>query len=153
MTKHDTSHPQDDALKHSLADPEAFWRHQAEHLHWHRKPSRVLEITERTLKSGVTHDSWAWFPDGEISTCYNCVDRHVEAGHGDAPAILYDSPVTGVKQRISYKELLREVETFAGVLREEGVKRGDVVMVYSKFGSSFVRFLLVGEWARKVMSM
>jgi len=134
MTKPANPHPQDEALAHSLADPVAFWRHQAEHLHWHRKPSRVLELSERKLKqSGVTHESWAWFPDGELSTCYNCVDRHVKMGHGDAPAILYDSPVTGVKQRISYGELLREVETFAGVLREEGVSKGDVVMVYSEF--------------------
>ncbi|KAJ0315443.1 hypothetical protein Brms1b_006042 [Colletotrichum noveboracense] len=126
----DNFHPQDEVLQHSLEDPEGFWSHQAEHLHWHKKPTSTLKITKKTLKSGVTHDSWEWFPDGEISTCFNCVDRHVHDGKGDAPAIFYDSPVTGTKQTLTYKQLLDEVEVFAGALREEGVKKGDVVLVY-----------------------
>ncbi|KAL2157339.1 hypothetical protein VTH06DRAFT_6157 [Thermothelomyces fergusii] len=123
-------HPQDQVQRHSLTDPEGFWAHQAEQLHWHKKPSAALARTTKTLKSGNEHAHWEWFPDGEISTCYNCLDRHVLAGHGDAPAILYDSPVTDTKQRITYAQLLDEVEVFAGVLREEGVKKGDVVLVY-----------------------
>ncbi|KAI8266950.1 AMP-binding enzyme [Colletotrichum sp. SAR 10_98] len=126
----DNFHPQDEVLRHSLEDPEGFWSHQAEHLHWHKKPTSTLKVTKKTLKSGVTHDSWEWFPDGEISTCFNCVDRHVHDGKGDAPAIFYDSPVTGTKQTLTYKQLLDEVEVFAGALREEGVKKGDVVLVY-----------------------
>ncbi|KAL1837880.1 hypothetical protein VTJ49DRAFT_3284 [Mycothermus thermophilus] len=125
-----SSHPQDQVHHHSLTDPESFWAHQAEHIDWHKRPSAVLARTTRQLKSGDSHPHWEWFPGGELSTCYNCVDRHVLAGHGDFPAIFYDSPVTGTKQRISYKELLEEVETFAGVLREEGVRKGDVVLVY-----------------------
>ena len=125
------SHPQDLAQSHSLEDPESFWGHQAEHLYWHKKPSAALAHKTKELKNGISHDHWEWFPDGEISTCYNCVDRHVLAGNGDAPAILYDSPVTNTKQRITYKQLLDEVEVFAGVLRQEGVKKGDVVLVYS----------------------
>ncbi|KAL0467151.1 hypothetical protein QR685DRAFT_504347 [Neurospora intermedia] len=124
------THPQDEAQHLSLIDPEGFWSHQAEQLHWHRKPSAVLKRTTKDLKSGTSHSHWEWFPDGEISTCYNCLDRHVLAGHGDQPAILYDSSVTNTKQRLTYKQLLAEVETFAGVLREEGVKKGDVVLVY-----------------------
>ncbi|KAI8255835.1 hypothetical protein K4K58_005385 [Colletotrichum sp. SAR11_239] len=126
----DNFHPQDEVLRHSLEDPEGFWSHQAEHLHWHKKPTSTLKVTKKTLKSGVTHDSWEWFADGEISTCFNCVDRHVHDGKGDAPAIFYDSPVTGTKQTLTYKQLLDEVEVFAGALREEGVKKGDVVLVY-----------------------
>ncbi|KXX76503.1 Acyl-CoA synthetase short-chain family member 3, mitochondrial [Madurella mycetomatis] len=124
------NHPQDDVQHHSLTDPESFWGHQAEHLHWHKKPSAVLARTTKNLKTGDSHDHWVWFPDGEISTCYNCVDRHVLAGHGDIPAILYDSPVTNTKQRITYRQLLDEVEVFAAALRQEGVKKGDVVLVY-----------------------
>lgn len=127
------THPQDEAQHFSLTDPERFWGHQAEQLHWHRKPSAVLKRTTKDLKSGISHSHWEWFPDGEISTCYNCLDRHILAGHGDQPAILYDSSVTNTKQRLTYKQLLAEVETFAGVLREEGVKKGDVVLVYSQF--------------------
>lgn len=125
-------HPQDEVLRRSLEDPEGFWAHQAEHLHWHKKPSSALKVSKKTLKGGITHDTWEWFPDGEISTCFNCVDRHVHDGKGDAPAIFYDSPVTNTKQTITYKQLLDEVEVLAGALREEGVKKGDVVLVYSK---------------------
>ena len=71
-----------------------------------------------------------WFPGGEISTCYNCVDRHVHAGNGDQTAIIWDSPVTKTKRKYTYNQLLSEVETFAGVLREQGVKKGDVVLIY-----------------------
>ena len=126
------AHAQDVAQQLSLTNPEAFWGHQAEQLYWHKKPSAVLTRTTKNLKSGTSHDHWEWFPDGEISTCYNCIDRHILAGRGDEPAILYDSPVTNTKQRFTYKQLLDEVETFAGVLREEGVKKGDVVIVYSQ---------------------
>lgn len=81
----------------------------------------------------MTHDSWEWFPGGEISTCYNCIDRHVEAGRGDNVAIYYDSPVTQTKETYTYRKLLEEVEVLAGVLRAEGVKKGDVVMLYSEY--------------------
>lgn len=132
------AHPQDEAQEHSLADPESFWAKQAEHLFWHKKPSAVLKRTTKSLKDGTSHDHWAWFPDGEISTCYNCLDRHVLAGNGDVPAIFYDSPVTKTKQRITYKQLLEEVEVLAGVLRDEGVKKGDVVLVYSTSGKNSI---------------
>ena len=124
-------HPQDEAQEHSLCDPESFWTHQAEHLHWHKRPSRALKRLEKQLPNGITHPSFSWFPDGEISTSYNCVDRHAKNGHGDSTAIIWDSPVSGSKEKYTYGQLLYEVETLAGVLREEGVKRGDVVLVYS----------------------
>ncbi|KAH8699593.1 hypothetical protein BGZ61DRAFT_351964 [Ilyonectria robusta] len=123
-------HIQDEVLRHSLEDPDDFWRHQAEHLHWHKKFSSTIQLTQKTLKNGITHDSWEWFPDGEISTCYNCVDRHVLDGHGDSVAIYFDSPVTNTKEQYTYSQLLEEVEILAGTLREEGVKKGDVVMLY-----------------------
>lgn len=122
----------DQVQHHALTNPDSFWSQQASHLHWHKKPSQILNKTTKTLKSGTIHDHWEWFADGEISTCYNCVDRHVEAGNGDQTAIIFDSPVTNTKTKYTYKELLREVEVFAGVLRDEGVKKGDVVLVYSK---------------------
>lgn len=72
-----------------------------------------------------------WFPDGEISTVYNCIDRHVKNGHGGLTAIIWDSPVTGSKESYTYDELLCEVEILAGVLREEGVRKSDTVLIYS----------------------
>ena len=125
-------HLQDQVLQHSLQDREQFWSHQAEHVYWHKKPSQALRLTGKAPDSGVTHDTWAWFPNGEISTCYNCIDRHVLAGRGDQVAIYYDSPVTGTKERYTYSQLLEEVEVLAGALREEGVRKGDVVMLYSQ---------------------
>jgi propionyl-CoA synthetase len=126
-------HPQDDVQAYSLSDPESFWKHQASHLHWHKQPSKILKRTSKKLKSGFAHNHWEWFPDAEISTCYNCIDRHVEAGNGDNVAIIWDSPVTGSKEKFTYKQLQSEVEVFAGVLREEGIKKGDVVLIYSSY--------------------
>ena len=125
------THIQDEVQSYSLRDPETFWLHQADQLHWHKKPTCALKRTTRKLASGVEHPSFTWFPNGEISTSFNCVDRHVKNGHGDSTAIIWDSPVTGSKERYTYKELLEETEVLAGVLREEGVKQGDVVLVYS----------------------
>jgi propionyl-CoA synthetase len=125
-------HIQDEVQAFSLKDPEAFWLHHAQHVKWHKKPSRALKTSTKRLKDGTTHPHWSWFPDGEISTCYNCVDRHVQAGHGDTVAVAWDSPVSGNKEKYTYKRVLEEVETLAGVLREEGVKKGDVVLIYSK---------------------
>ncbi|KEY68957.1 hypothetical protein S7711_04622 [Stachybotrys chartarum IBT 7711] len=129
MASKDT-HLQDHILRDSLANPESFWAAQAEHLHWHKKPSTTLRRSTKNLASGASHDSWSWFPDGEISTCYNCLDRHVLAGNGDAVAVYYDSPVTKAKETYTYSRLLDEVEVLAGALREEGVRKGDVVMLY-----------------------
>ncbi|UPK97511.1 hypothetical protein LCI18_008446 [Fusarium solani-melongenae] len=123
-------HVQDEVLRQSLENPEDFWRHQAEQLYWHKPFSSALKLRQKTLQSGIVHDSWEWFPDGEISTCYNCLDRHVLGGNADAIALYFDSPVTGAKQSYTYRQLLDEVELFAGCLRSEGIKKGDIVMIY-----------------------
>jgi propionyl-CoA synthetase len=103
---------------------------QAQSLEWYRNPTRALTMTNKRLKDGTTHVNWSWFPDGQISTCYNCVDRHVRNGLGDRTAIIWESPVTGATETYTYSQLLTEVETLAGVLREEGVKSGHVVLIY-----------------------
>jgi propionyl-CoA synthetase len=124
-------HIQDLVYKASISDAETFWSRQAENVYWHRKPSKAFQKTTKHLKKiDVSHDHWSWYPDGEISTTYNCVDRHVSNGNGDNVAIYWDSPVTEQKEQYTYRQLLNEVETLAGVLREEGVKRGDVVLIY-----------------------
>jgi propionyl-CoA synthetase len=76
-------HVQDRVYQRSLEDPEAFWRKQSEYVHWHKKPKRALERKTKTLKSGIKHDHWSWYPEGEISTTFNCVDRHVINGKSD----------------------------------------------------------------------
>lgn len=115
----------------SLSDPETFWSYHANRLHWQTKPTRALTQQSKTLPSGASHQSWSWFADGEISTTYNCIDRHVLSGNGHNIAIIWESPVTGTTEKYTYAQLLDEIEVLAGVLREEGVKRGDVVLIYS----------------------
>ena len=110
------------AYHRSLADPEGFWGEAAGAVDWTRPPSRVLDA------SGAPFDRW--FPDGELNTCANALDRHVAAGRGDQAALVYDSPVTGRTARFTYAELLDEVARFAGGLRRLGVQRGDRVVVY-----------------------
>lgn len=85
-------------------------------------PSRALDDSAAPI--------YRWFPDGELNTSYNALDRHVEAGHGDRTALIYDSPVTGTGRSYTYSELRDEVALFAGALRELGVGKGDRVIVY-----------------------
>lgn len=106
----------------SIADPEGFWGEQARLVTWVRKPTRVLDADRPPF--------YRWFPDATLNTCYNALDRHVVAGHGDRTALIYDSPVTGAVSRFSYAELLERVATFAGALRGFGVGVGDRVVIY-----------------------
>ena len=71
-----------------------------------------------------------WFKGGVLNTCYNAIDRHVEAGRGEQPAIIHDSPVTNTVTSITYRELLDQVAGFAGALRHLGVEKGDRVIIY-----------------------
>jgi propionyl-CoA synthetase len=73
---------------------------------------------------------YSWFAGGELNTCYNALDYHVENGRGDQTAIIHDSPVTNSVTKITYKELLEQVSKFAGALQGLGVKKGDTVIVY-----------------------
>jgi propionyl-CoA synthetase len=104
------------------ADPQAFWAKAAQAIDWIKKPERIFDA-----EAGVYG---RWFPDATCNTCFNALDRHVEAGRGDQTAILYDSPVAGAKRRIGYRELRDEVATLAAVLSDFGVAKGDRVIVY-----------------------
>ncbi len=106
----------------SITEPEAFWADAATALLWRRTPTRVLDDSRPPF--------YRWFPDGELNTCENALDRHVAAGHGDRTALVYDSPVTGSKRTYTYAELLAEVATFAGALASLGVAKGDRVVIY-----------------------
>ncbi len=105
-----------------MDDPEGFWGQVAEAIDWHRGPSRVLDDDNPPF--------YRWFPDGELNTCHNALDRHVDAGRGEQPALIYDSPVTGSQRSYSYAQLRDEVARFAGVLSGLGVSRGDRVVIY-----------------------
>ncbi len=104
------------------ADPDAFWAEAAKEITWTKAPERIFDP-----EAGVYG---RWFPDARVNACYNALDRHVEAGRGDQPAIYYDSPVTGAKRTITYRELLDETAILAAVLQDLGVEKGDRVLVY-----------------------
>jgi propionyl-CoA synthetase len=104
------------------ADPEAFWMEAAEAISWTKKPTHALDSSNAPL--------YEWFTDGEANTCYNALDRHVEAGRGDQTAIIYDSPITGAKRKISYAELTDQVAMLAGALKAKGIGKGDRVLIY-----------------------
>ena len=106
----------------SLSDPEGFWGEAAEEITWIKRWDKVLDDSNPPF--------YRWFKGGVLNTCYNAVDRHVEAGRGDQAAIIYDSPVTGTVQTITYREFQDQVARFAGVLRAQGVEKGDRVILY-----------------------
>ena len=103
-------------------DPETFWMEAAEAIDWDRKPSKALSDENAPL--------YEWYADGMVNTCWNAVDRHVENGRGDQTAIIYDSPVTNTKTRISYSQLKDKVAALAGALTAKGVAKGDRVIIY-----------------------
>jgi len=103
-------------------DPEGFWGDAAKGIDWIKQPKRIFDA-----EAGVYG---RWFPDASLNACYNALDRHILAGRGAQVAYYYDSPVTGVKQRITYSEMLAEVEALAAVLADYGVVAGDRVIVY-----------------------
>lgn len=106
----------------SLDDPERFWLEAARAVSWTRIPQRALD--------DIRPPFYRWFPDGELNTCANALDRHVDAGRGAMPALFYDSAVTGTQRTYTYAELLDETARFAGALRALGVDKGDRVVLY-----------------------
>ncbi|MBB2773414.1 MULTISPECIES: propionyl-CoA synthetase [Mycolicibacterium] len=111
-----------DLFRASIDDPEKFWAEAARAVAWTREPTRVLDDSNPPF--------YRWFPDGELNTCANALDRHVEDGRGEQAALIYDSPVTGVKGTYTYRELLDQTARFAGALRGLGVEKGDRVVIY-----------------------
>ena len=117
------TNPYDIAYARSIDDPEGFWGEAAEAIVWTKKWDKVLD--------DVAAPVYRWFSGGELNTCYNCLDRHVDEGNGDRTALIYDSPVTGgTKRSYTYEQLRDEVARFAGVLAARGVGKGDRVIIY-----------------------
>ena len=104
------------------SNPEQFWMKAAEEINWIKKPSKALWDDNAPI--------YEWFKDAKVNTCYNAVDRHVETGNGHQTAIIYDSPVTNTKRKISYLELKAQVASLAGGLAARGVTYGDRVIIY-----------------------
>ena len=106
----------------SISNPTDFWAKAAEGIEWAQRWDNVLEQKDAT--------TYRWFSGGKLNTCFNALDRHVQGGRANQAAIIYDSPVTDSQRKISYAELLSEVELFAGVLAANGASKGDRVIIY-----------------------
>jgi propionyl-CoA synthetase len=104
------------------ADPEAWWLRAAEALDWSTPPSRAFDAGAGLYGR--------WFPDGRLNTCHNALDRHVAAGRGAQTAILYDSPMTGRVEHLSYEVMRDRTARLAGALAARGVGKGDRVLIY-----------------------
>src|SRR5258708_26277038 len=111
-----------DAFDQAMRSPQTFWRRAAEAITWSRPFESVLDDSRAPL--------YRWFSGGELNTCYNPIDFHVENGRASQPAVIYDSPVHGIKRTLSYRELLRQVAQFARALSALGGVRGDRVPFY-----------------------
>lgn len=111
-----------DVYKSWQSNPEAFWAEAAKAVDWFKPADRVFDASQGAYGR--------WFAGATCNAAYNCLDRHVAAGRGQQPAIIYDSPVTGTKRALTYAELLDEVEIFAAGLASLGVSKGDRVVIY-----------------------
>ena len=107
----------------SVADPEAFWAEVAERITWTKKWDSVRDFD--FVKANI-----AWYTGGKLNACYNCLDRHVEAGHGDDTAVIWEGNDPKDDKTFTFSAMLAEVKKFANVLKGLGVKKGDRVCLY-----------------------
>ncbi len=112
----------EEIFKRSIQDPNGFWGEAAEAISWYKKWDKVLDDSNVPF--------YRWFAGGELNTCYNALDRHVETGRGDQVAVIWDSPVTNQIIKFTYKEFTEKVAKFAGVLKSLGLNKGDTVIIY-----------------------
>jgi acetyl-CoA synthetase len=107
----------------SLRDPDGFWALQADRIDWSAKPTRIN-------RSSFDPVDIRWYEDGELNLCFNCVDRHVFAGHGGDTALIWEGDTPGDVRSLTYDDLLREVQAMAGALKTLGAQKGDRVTIY-----------------------
>ena len=111
------------------ADPEAFWLQAAQAIDWVKPPSKALNDARAPL--------YEWFTDATVNTCWNAVDRHVEAGRGDQVAILWEGDDPAADAKVTYRELHARVCKLANAMRKLGVKKGDRVRLQTPGGGGW----------------
>ncbi|MDE0183982.1 MAG: acetate--CoA ligase [Candidatus Poribacteria bacterium] len=107
----------------SVTDPDGFWSNIADRITWFKKWDKVSEYD--FVKADIK-----WFDGGKLNASYNCLDRHVESGHGDAIALIWEGNNPEEDKTFTYSELLGEVKRFANALKAEGIRKGDRVCIY-----------------------
>mgnify|MGYP001459394130 FL=1 len=111
-----------DIYDSSINNKEEFWGDVAKDIFWYKKPTKILNSSNPPF--------YKWYEDGITNTCYNAIDIHIDNGKGGKTAIIYDSPITGVKKKFTYNQLKEKVSLFAGALKNQGVTKGDRVIIY-----------------------
>jgi acetyl-CoA synthetase len=117
----------DRMYRQSIDDPEAFWGKIAEEFHWFKKWDKVLDWQIPQAK---------WFVGSKTNLSYNCIDRHIDGGLADKPALIWEAEPESVEggggeiRSITFRQLRDEVSKFANGLKKLGVKRGDRVTIY-----------------------
>ena len=106
----------------SIQNPEKFWGEVSEDVFWFKKPTKILNKSNPPF--------YKWYEDGVTNTCYNALDHHIDQGKGEKTALIYDSPITGNKKKFTFNELKSKVSKFAGALDNQGVRKGDRVIIY-----------------------
>ena len=109
--------------KRSINDPTEFWEEIAQRLDWYKPWNKVREFD-------FINGEIEWFSGGELNACYNCIDRHINEGHGEDIAIIWEGNDPNQSRKFSYNDLLKEVSQFANALKELGVQKGDRVCLY-----------------------
>ena len=109
--------------EHSINEPLEFWEKTARRLSWYRPWHDVRDFD--FFKGQIE-----WFSGGKLNACYNCLDRHIEEGHGEDIAIIWEGNDPNQSRKFSYNELLKDVSQFANALKDLGVEKGDRVCLY-----------------------
>ena len=111
-----------DIYSKSIKEPESFWNDISKDIFWFKKPTKILNKDNPPF--------YKWFEDGITNTCYNALDIHIDQGRGEKIALIYDSPITGDKKKFTYNELRKKVSKFSGALKNQGINKGDRVIIY-----------------------
>ncbi|WP_316179457.1 MULTISPECIES: propionyl-CoA synthetase [unclassified Bradyrhizobium] len=106
----------------SLQDPEGFWAEAARAIDWIEPAKKIFDPSMGPYGR--------WFTGAVVNTCYNALDRHVAAGRGEQLALIHDSPLTSSVTKLTYAEMLKEVQTLAAIMQDFGVGKGDRVILY-----------------------
>ncbi|KAJ0905662.1 putative acetate--CoA ligase [Helianthus annuus] len=114
--------------KRSIEDPTGFWSEMAADFYWKKKWGQQVNFENLDITKG--NIKIEWFKDGITNICYNCLDRNIESGNGENIAIHWEGNDRGVDDSLTYNQLLDRVCQLANYLRENGVKKGDSVIIY-----------------------